>query len=68
MQPRDFLKQVMTDTKVKLSEEFDSNFERKAFFDKRWRQALHKVLLIGQICRITPKDIGYSTEQPETKR
>lgn len=36
MQPRDFLKQVMTDTKVKLSEEFDRNFERKAFFDKRW--------------------------------
>nr|WP_185124574.1 hypothetical protein [Ornithobacterium rhinotracheale] len=38
MQPKDFLKTTLTDIKVKISEEFDRNFERKAFFDKKWRQ------------------------------
>ncbi len=34
----DFIKNILSDTKVKLSEEFDRNFERKAFFDKKWAQ------------------------------
>ncbi|MRJ09440.1 hypothetical protein EDL99_11325 [Ornithobacterium rhinotracheale] len=38
MQPNDFLKITLTDIKVKISEEFDRNFERKAFFDKKWKQ------------------------------
>ncbi|MGQ1929586.1 hypothetical protein [Ornithobacterium rhinotracheale] len=38
MQPKDFLKTTLTDIKVKISEEFDRNFERKAFFDKKWKQ------------------------------
>ena len=33
---KDFLKQTLTDIKVKLGEEFDRNFERKAFFDEKW--------------------------------
>lgn len=37
MTPKDFLKQTLTDIKVKLGEEFDRNFERKAFFDERWK-------------------------------
>lgn len=37
MTPKDFLKQTLTDIKVKLGEEFDRNFERKAFFDEKWQ-------------------------------
>jgi len=36
MTPKDFLKQTLTDIKVKLGEEFDRNFQRKAFFDEKW--------------------------------
>lgn len=36
MTPKDFFKQTLTDIKVKLGEEFDRNFERKAFFDEKW--------------------------------
>jgi phage gpG-like protein len=32
----DFKKKILTDLKVKLSEEFDRNFERKAFFSQPW--------------------------------
>lgn len=30
------LKKIMNDLKVELSDEFDRNFERKAFFDRPW--------------------------------
>lgn len=33
----DLNKKILTDLKVELSEEFDRNFERKAFFTKRWK-------------------------------
>ena len=33
----DFLKNIIADIKVDLTEEFDRNFERKAFFDKKWK-------------------------------
>ncbi|MPS73998.1 MAG: hypothetical protein E2590_12760 [Chryseobacterium sp.] len=36
MNPNDFIRNIVTDTKIKLSDEFDRNFERKAFFDKKW--------------------------------
>ncbi len=36
MKPEDLLKNIMSDAAVKLTEEFDRNFERKAFFDKPW--------------------------------
>lgn len=32
----DFKQKLISDIRVKLTEEFDRNFERKAFFDKRW--------------------------------
>lgn len=32
-----FLKNVLTDVRIELTEEFDRNFERKAFFDKAWK-------------------------------
>lgn len=31
----DFKQKLISDIRVKLTEEFDRNFERKAFFDKR---------------------------------
>jgi phage gpG-like protein len=31
-----FFKNILNDIKVELSEEFDKNFERKAFFDQQW--------------------------------
>ncbi len=34
-----FLKTFLTDLKVELMDEFDKNFERKAFFDRSWKQA-----------------------------
>ncbi len=33
-----FLKAFVKDVAVKLTEQFDRNFERKAFFDKKWPQ------------------------------
>jgi phage gpG-like protein len=33
---QDFIKHIISDLRVDLTEEFDSNFERKAFFDKAW--------------------------------
>lgn len=32
----DFFKNILTDLRVDLTDEFDKNFERKAFFDKSW--------------------------------
>lgn len=37
MQKEQFLRQILTDVKVKLGEEFDRNFERKAFFNEKWK-------------------------------
>lgn len=36
----DLNKKILTDLKVELTEEFDRNFERKAFFSKPWPQRL----------------------------
>ena len=33
-----FIKKILTDIKVELTEEFDKNFQRKAFFSKPWSQ------------------------------
>ncbi len=37
MNPNDFIKNIISDVRVDLTEEFDRNFERKGFFDKKWR-------------------------------
>lgn len=36
---KDFFKQILDDVAIDLTDEFDMNFERKAFFDKKWREA-----------------------------
>lgn len=38
MNLKQILKQTFEDVRTKLTDEFDKNFERKAFFDKRWSQ------------------------------
>ncbi len=37
MNPNDFIKNIVGDIRVDLTEEFDRNFERKGFFDKKWK-------------------------------
>lgn len=39
---KDFRHKILTDIKVELSDEFDRNFERKAFFGKKWKDRRHK--------------------------
>ena len=36
--------QLLKDIKVELDDEFDRNFERKAFFNEGWKQALHNTI------------------------
>ena len=33
---QDFIKNIISDVRIDLTDEFDRNFERKAFFDKAW--------------------------------
>jgi phage gpG-like protein len=42
-QNNDFIKQMLTDLKAKLSEEFDRNFERKAFFSRPWKGRVNEL-------------------------
>lgn len=37
MEIKDFTKNVLSDIRVDLTEEFDRNFERKGFFTNKWR-------------------------------
>lgn len=37
----DVVKNIITETAVSLTEEFDRNFERKAFFDQKWPTERH---------------------------
>lgn len=39
MKPEEFLKTTLTDIKVKITDAFDKNFERKGFFGKKWSQS-----------------------------
>ena len=34
----DFARKILNDIKIKLSDEFDRNFERKAFFSQPWKE------------------------------
>ena len=36
MDDKDLIKKIVKDVSVELTDEFDRNFERKAFFDKPW--------------------------------
>ena len=46
---------ILNDMRVELADEFDRNFERKAFFTRKWKKAIKKmlsVLLLSCHCRI----------------
>lgn len=36
MAPANLIKHILKDIKVELKDEFDKNFERKAFFNEKW--------------------------------
>ena len=38
MNSKDLLHRILTDMRVELTEEFDRNFERKAFFTDKWKK------------------------------
>ena len=38
MNSKDLLHSILSDMRVELSEEFDRNFERKAFFSDKWKR------------------------------
>lgn len=70
----DFFRQTLSDIKVELSDVFDRNFERKAFFDAPWpkrkRQGRGTTLIVsGRLRRsikshITSKNIAFTSDAP----
>ena len=70
----DLNKKILTDLKVELSEEFDRNFERKAFFSKPWPQRLLEgrgslLLQSGKLRRsiraqVTNNSVSWSSSEP----
>jgi phage gpG-like protein len=36
MNPKDLIRNILQDVKVDLAQEFDRNFERKDFFNRKW--------------------------------
>ena len=38
MNSKDLLHRILSDMRVELTEEFDRNFERKAFFTDKWKK------------------------------
>lgn len=72
---QDFIKNILSDIRVDLTDEFDRNFERKAFFDKPWEASKfpnHKgsiMMRSGKLRRSvrskqTNNDITWSSSLP----
>jgi len=40
MDTKQIVNNILKDIQVKLSSEFDMNFQRKAFFDEKWKSSL----------------------------
>ncbi|MCQ2351279.1 MAG: phage virion morphogenesis protein [Paludibacteraceae bacterium] len=62
----DLLRKILTDIKVELSDEFDRNFERKAFFNKKWKDRRYKgkgTLLVatGKLRRSIRASVGENS-------
>ena len=70
----DLNKKILTDLKVELTEEFDRNFERKAFFSKPWPQRIMEgrgslLLQTGKLRRsiraqVTNNSVSWSSSEP----
>ena len=70
-----FHRNILNDTRIELTEEFDRNFERKAFFDKAWPRnklinrkgsmmARTNKLRRGYRSRLDGDKIAYSNSMP----
>lgn len=65
-------KKVLKDVRIKLAEEFDRNFERQAFFTKKWKQSRgggHTLLKTGRLrrsllSRIEGNNIRFLSDAP----
>ena len=70
----DLNKRILTDLKVELTEEFDRNFERKAFFSKPWKPRKQDgrgtlMLQTGKLRRsirskINKDSVSWATSEP----
>lgn len=63
---QNLMRKILTDIKVELSDEFDRNFERKAFFSKKWKDRRHKgkgTLLVatGKLRRSIKATVGENS-------
>lgn len=55
------IKNILTDIRVELLEEFDRNFERKRFFDQKWKKSKNGLVASGKLRRsIQAKVVGNS--------
>lgn len=72
---QDFIKNILSDIRVDLTDEFDKNFERKAFFDKPWEPTKipnrkgSLMMRSGKTrrslrCKQTNNDISWSSSLP----
>lgn len=68
-------KNILNDTRIELMDEFDRNFERKAFFDQKWPQnklinrrgsmmARTNNLRRGYVAKIQGEKIAFSNSMP----
>lgn len=73
--PAKLKKNIISDMRVELSEEFDRNFTRKAFFTEKWKKrrnphALGSLLLVtGTLrrsidCKETDKGVRFTSQVP----
>ncbi|MEG1936984.1 MAG: phage virion morphogenesis protein [Rikenellaceae bacterium] len=68
-------KKVLKDVRIKMAEEFDRNFERQAFFNRRWKASRgggHTLLKTGRLrrsllSRVEGNNIRFSSDAPYAK-
>lgn len=71
---KDFMSKLLNDLRVELSDEFDKNFERKAFFNKRWKPRKHGrkgtlMMVTGKLRRslrssVNGRSITWTSSEP----
>ena len=61
MDAKQVLNNILKDTQVKLSSEFDLNFTRKAFFDQKWKSSKYGMQKSGNLRRSIASQIEGAT-------
>ena len=51
MDAKQVLNNILKDTQVKLSSEFDLNFQHRAFFDQKWKSSKYGMQKSGNLRR-----------------